>query len=142
MNLNLTLQFEPGDAAQIFAQDFFLDLELVIVAGVLVMASAAASEMGTGRLRAVRRRFYDGFDLCAGEAGLFFGEGGCDLLSGKNEGNEDGFAAAGVFVAGGSGRKASESVAAVDQLFNVQEQELILRCWAMAILRHFQRSLG
>jgi hypothetical protein len=60
--------------------------------------------------------------LGAGETGLFFGESGFDFLSGENEGNEDGLAAS-VRV----GRKTSESVTAIDELFNVEEQELILR---------------
>lgn len=60
----------------------------------------------------------------SGEAGLVFRESGLDLLSGKNEGNEHGLAASAVV-----GRKASQSIAAVDQLFNVQEQDLILRHW-------------
>ena len=54
MDLNFALQFELGDAPQIFAQDFFLDFELMLVAGVLIMASAAAAEMWARRLDAVR----------------------------------------------------------------------------------------
>ena len=54
MHLNFALQFELGDAPQVLAQDFFLDLELVLVAGVLIMASAAAGEIWTGWRDAVR----------------------------------------------------------------------------------------
>ena len=114
VHLNFTLQFDLGDAAQVLAQDFFLDLELLLVAGVLVVASAAAAEMWTRRQDAVRRRLYDGSGLRTGEAGLFLGDCGFDFFSGENKRDEDGFAAAVVI-----GRKASESVAAIDQLFNV-----------------------
>jgi hypothetical protein len=121
MQLNFALEFELGDAAQVLAQDFFLDLELVLVAGVLVMASAATSEMWAGRRDAVRRRFQNRLDLRTGEAGFFFGECGFDLFSGEDEGNEDGFAAGAVFitVTRRFGGKAGQAVAAVDELFDV-----------------------
>ena len=54
MDFDLALQFELGDAPQVLAQDFFLDLELVVIAGVLVMTSAAAAKMWTGRRNSVR----------------------------------------------------------------------------------------
>ena len=82
MDLNFALQFELGDAAQVLAQDFFLDLELVLVAGVLVMTSAAAAEVRTRRMGAVRRGLEDCRGAGAGEAGLLFGERGLDFLSG------------------------------------------------------------
>src|SRR5271170_1553031 len=119
MDLNFALQFELGDAAKILNQDFFLDFELMFVAGVLIVASATAAEMWTGRQNAVRRGLYDCDGVGAGEAGLLFGERRVDFLSGKNEGNENSFATSAVFIAGRSGRKAGESVAAVDELFNV-----------------------
>jgi len=58
----------------------------------------------------------------AREAGLFFSKSGLDFLSGENERNEDGLSASARV-----GRKASETIAAIDELFNVEEQELILR---------------
>ena len=97
MQLNFALQFELGDAAQILAQDFFLDLELMLVGGVLVVASAAAGEMRTGRRDAVRRGFNDCVGVGASEAWLFFGDRCFDFFSGENEGDEDGLAAAAVF---------------------------------------------
>ena len=54
----------------------------------------------------------------AGETGLFFGDGGFDFFAGENERDEYGLTASAVFMAGRSGRKASEAVAAVDELFN------------------------
>jgi hypothetical protein len=50
----------------------------------------------------------------AREAGLFFGDCGFDFFSGENKGDKDSLAASAVV-----GRKAGESVATVDQLFNV-----------------------
>ena len=54
MHLNLAFEFKLGDTPQVLAQDFFLDLELVFVAGMLVVASSTAAEVCTGRLNAVR----------------------------------------------------------------------------------------
>jgi hypothetical protein len=106
MDLNFAFEFELGDAAQVLAQDFFLDFELMVVGGVLVVASAAAGEVWAGRLGAVQRGLYYFAGLGAGEAGLLFGDGGFDFFSGQDEGDENGFAAAAVFI-GGSGGKTS-----------------------------------
>lgn len=116
--MNLALQFELGYAAQVLAQYFFLDLELALVGGVLVVAATAASKIGTSRLDSVRRRLYDCRGAGASEAGLLFGNRGFYLFSGKNKRNENSFAATAVLIAGRCGRKASQSVAAVDELFN------------------------
>ena len=84
----------------------------------------------------MRRRLHYCAGLGAGEAGFFFRECRFDFLSGKNKGDENRLAASPVFagrfiarrsISWRSGRKASESVAAVDQFFDVEEQELILR---------------
>ena len=119
MRLNLALQIELGDAPQILAQDFFLDLKLMLIADVLVLASAAAAEMWTERRDAVRRRLYDCTGVRTGKAGFFFGDYGFDVFPGEDKGNKDSFAASAVLIAVRSGRKTSESVAAIDQLFNV-----------------------
>jgi hypothetical protein len=91
----------------------------MLIADVLVLASAATTEMWTGRRDAVRRRLYDCAGVRTGETGFFFGDYGFDLFSGEDKGNEDSFAASAGFVAVRSGRKTSESVATIDQLFNV-----------------------
>ena len=126
MHLDFGLQFELGDTAQILAQDFFLDFELIFVAGVLVVASAAAAEIFTVWPNPMRRTFDDRFRVRASEARLFFGEHRFDFFSGKNERNEHGLAASAV-VTCRSGGKACESVAAVDEFFDCKEQEMILR---------------
>lgn len=114
MDFDFGLKFEFGEAAKVLAQDFFFDLKLMFVSGVLVMASATAGKVRAGRRDAMRRGFNNCRRVGAGEAGLLFGERGFDFLSGENKGNEDGFAAT-VRVGG----KASEAVSAVDELFNV-----------------------
>src|SRR5208282_929986 len=122
MHFNFALQFELGNAAQILAQNFFLDFELILVGGVLIMAPAAAAEMWARRLDPVRRGFYDCLGLGAGEARFFFRDGGFNFFPVENKRNEYGLAASAVLMAGEcicrrTGRKASESVAAVDELF-------------------------
>jgi hypothetical protein len=112
------LQFELGDPAQIFAQDFFLDFELMLVAGVLVVASATAAEILTGRFNPMWRRLEDGLRLGASEAGLLFGKRGFNLLSGENQRDEDGLATR-ALVTGRTSGKAGEAVAAVDEFFNI-----------------------
>src|SRR5882757_7521285 len=109
MHLDFAFKFDLRDTAQVFAQDFFLDLELMLIAGVLVMASTAAAKVRAGRRDAVRRRLHDCVGLGACESGPFFGKYGFDLLSRENKGNEYGLAASAVFVAGRSGRQAGKS---------------------------------
>jgi hypothetical protein len=119
MQVNFALEFELGDATQVLAQDFFLDLELMFVGGVLVVASATACEMWARWRDAVRGGLDDCFGLCTGEAGLFFGECGFDVFSGEDKGDEDGFAASVVFIARRRGGEARQAVAAVYELFDI-----------------------
>ena len=92
MDFDFRLEFEFGDTAQILEQDFLLDFELMLVSGVLVMASATTAEMRAGRGDALRRRFDDRRGVSTGEAGFFLGERGLDFLSGENKRDEYGFA--------------------------------------------------
>jgi len=100
MNFDVALQLQFGDAAQILAQDFFLDFELMFVVGVLVMASAAVAVMRTVRRDTVRRRLHDCGGMGACEARLFFSERRVNFFGGENEGNEYGFTAAVVLFGG------------------------------------------
>src|ERR1039457_1214889 len=59
MDLDVKWQVELGRAPQALAQDFFLDLKLMLVAGVLVVTTAAAGKVLAARLDAVRRRLED-----------------------------------------------------------------------------------
>jgi hypothetical protein len=131
MNFDVERQVQLGRAEQALAQDFLLDLKLVLVAGVLVAASAAVGEVRTGRQYAVRRGLDDRVGVSARETPLLPGERSLDLLGGQNKRNEHCFSArAGIFVRSGgvrSGGQTGEAVAAVDQLFDCEEQDLILR---------------
>lgn len=122
MNLNLAVEFEPGKPPEIFAQNLLFYFELMLVTGMLILAPPATAKMWAGRRDAVHRRLDDFAGLRPHKAGLFFGERGFDFLAGKNKRNKHGLAASAVI-----GGKASESVATIDQLFNVEEQDLILR---------------
>src|SRR5258707_14168170 len=94
----------------------------MLVAGMLVLASAATSEVGAVGLDAVRRGLEDSFNLRAREAGLLLGEFRLNLFPIQHERDECGFAAS-----VGVGRQAGQALAREDQLFNCQEQEMILR---------------
>jgi len=114
MQLDFAIEFELGDAPKILAQDFFLDFELMLVIGVLVVASTAGTKIWARRRNTMRRRLYDRFGMGSGETGLFLGDRGFDLFSGENERDKYGLAASAVV-----GGQASQPIAAVDKLFNV-----------------------
>jgi hypothetical protein len=82
MDLNFALQFELCDPPQILAEDFRLDFELMLVVGVLVVASATVGEVRAWRRDAVWRWRYYFAGVGAGEAGFFLGESGFDCFSG------------------------------------------------------------
>ena len=127
MYLDLERQFQLSGAPQTLAQDFFLDLQLVLVAGVLVVTSAAATEVLAARRNAVRRRLHNRFNRRSREAGLLFRESSLNFFAGQNKGNEHGLAASAGFACARIGRHTGQAVAAVDELFNCEEQDLILR---------------
>src|SRR5579862_4036452 len=123
VNFNVEGQVEFRRAAQSFAQDFLFDFDLVLVRGVLIVTSAALTVIGTGRLHAVRGSLNDCISLGSRKSRFLLGESGFDFFVGENEGDEDGFAA-GTVVAGRIGGKTGQAVAAVDHLFNSEEQEV------------------
>ncbi len=135
MHVDPALQLKLGDASKALAQDFFLDLNLMLVAGVLVLASTATFIVGTAGLDAMGRGFEDCLSGGAGEAGLLLGEVRLNFLAIQHERNEYSFAGSAVI-----GRQAGEAVAAIDQLFNCQEQEMILRHEQEAQLRTAQAN--
>src|SRR5579864_8412910 len=85
------------------------------------MAAAAASEMRAARFDSMRRPLQDRVRARPCEARLLVGECSLNLLSAQHERNEDGFATA--FLVGG---QVGQSIAAVDHLFDCEEQEVIL----------------
>src|SRR5208282_5198366 len=86
MQLDFAIEFELGDAPQILAQNLFLDFELMLVIGVLVVASTAGTKIWARRRNTMRRRLYDRFGAGSGETGLFLGDRGFDLFSGETKG--------------------------------------------------------
>src|SRR5580700_7913874 len=70
MHLNLARKFELGDAAQVLAQNFLLDIQLMVVVRVLIVASTAVCEMRAWRRNAVRGGLDDGGSVSTREAGL------------------------------------------------------------------------
>jgi hypothetical protein len=127
VNVYVEWQFQLGRTAQTLTQDFFLDLELVLVAGVLVVTSAAAGVVLASWLDAVRRRIDDRICFRSSEAGPLLGQERFDFFLGQDKGDKHGLAASVGFIGVRSGGQTGQAVAAVDQLFDCEEQELILR---------------
>jgi hypothetical protein len=53
MNLEFSGEFQLGDSLEVFFEDFGLELELVVVGGVLVVAPPAAREVGAAGIDAI-----------------------------------------------------------------------------------------
>jgi hypothetical protein len=123
MHLNIERQIQLGDTLQALAQNFLLDLKLVFVAGVLVVASSAARKILAARQNAVWRRLNDRVHLGSCEARLLLGELSLDLFSRQHERYKDGLTASLGFITGRIDGETSQSVAAVDHLFNCEEQD-------------------
>ena len=98
---------EFAQPPQGFAQDVHFQLQLVVVAQVLVVAAAAAGEVGAVGLDAVGGGLHHLGRQGADELARLFDGDDFHLLAGEHEGNEDRFAVV-----------MGEPVAAIDQLFN------------------------
>ena len=122
MRLNLALQIELGDAPQILAQDFFLDLKLMLIARMLIMAPAATREIRAAGEDSLRRSLDDLVYSRAREARFLFDEHRLDFFFRENKRHEYSLPASALI-----GRQTRQSIATVDQLFDCEEQELILR---------------
>ena len=93
----------------------------MFVGGVLVVASAAAAEVRAGGQDALGRGLDDRFGLGSGEPGLLLGEGGFDFLARRTKGRKTALPRP-----RSSAGRCGETVAAVDQLFDGEEQDVIL----------------
>ncbi len=100
-------RFELADALQRFAEDGFLLDELVGVGDVLVVASAADTEVGARRGDAERGGIGDAFGAGAEQLRFLAGDGNIDGFVGENEGGEDDVAAV-----------SRQAVTSVDELLN------------------------
>jgi len=121
MNFNLNRQFNFCRAPQTLAQDFLLDIKLMLVAGVLIVASAARAKVWALRLNPVRGRFGNRFGPCPDKPGLPLCDDGLDGFASQHERNKRSLAASTRVR-----RQARKAVAAVDQLFDIKKQGLIL----------------
>ena len=72
MNRDLGFQFQLGRAAKGFFQDAGLDLKLMFIAHMLIVATAAASEIRTWRLNPVRGRLQNLARASSRKAALLF----------------------------------------------------------------------
>ena len=121
MNAQIDWQFQLGDAPQILFQNGCLNFELMLVAGVLIMASAAALKIWARRRYTIRRRLKNLLSTRSSKAGLLFKQGSLNLLRGQNKRSEHGFARP-MFV----GRQAGQAIATIDKFFDDQAQVKIL----------------
>ena len=121
MNLDLRPDFELGSAAEGFAQNLFLDFELMFVGGVLVMAASAAREIRTGGRDAMGRSLDNRFGVRASESGLLLSDRSFDSFPRQNERQKNRLAAATLV-----GGKVGKAVAAVNHFFDGEKQTLIL----------------
>ena len=115
--LQFGVQLQLGDATQIFFQDGRLDLELMLVIGVLIVASATAREVRASRSDASRRGCENSFQPGSSKPRLLFAKDCLHAFARQYEGHKHRFARA-LFV----GRKPRQSFAAIDQLFNIESQ--------------------
>ena len=122
MNLNLARKLHLRATTQAFEQNVALDLELMFVAGVLVMASATRAKIGTGPCDSMRRCLYDRFGLRSGKCRLLLDDRSLYLFPREHQGKEDRLART-----AGVRWQVRQSVATINQLFNREEQKLILR---------------
>src|SRR5882672_880329 len=81
MNLQLSRQLQLGDAPQIFFENSSFDFELMLVTGVLVVASATAPKIWAWRLDPKRRRRQNLIDLRPRETGLVVNDSGFDAFA-------------------------------------------------------------
>ena len=115
MDVQFGVQFQLGDAPQIFFQNASFDFELMFVVGVLIVASATVLEVRTLRRDASRGRGENFFQSGASEAGFLFAKYCLHAFAGQYEGHKHRFARA-LFV----GRKTRQAFAAIHQLFDIE----------------------
>jgi hypothetical protein len=119
MDLNLTGEFQLCHALKGLAQNFFLDLELVLISGVLVVTSTAVEKIPAAGRDAMWRWLKDRLRFGAGESRFLLDKGSLDILSRNDKRNEDGFAAFPVSFRLRIGWQSSEAIAAIDEFLNV-----------------------
>ena len=122
MDVQFGVQFQLGNAAQIFFQDGSFDLKLMFVVGVLIVASAAALKVRASRIDAPRRSGKNSVQLGAREPGLLFAKSCFHGLAGQDKRHKYRFARTAIV-----GGKSRQPFSAIDQLFDFESQASILQ---------------
>ena len=122
MDLQFGVEFQLGDAAQIFLQNSRFDLELMLVAGVLIVAAATALKIRAPRLDPSVAMPQESALPGLAQSQVSVRAGPLRPSRLQDERHEYGFASA-TFVS----RQAGQTVAAIDELFNSEFQDLILQ---------------
>jgi hypothetical protein len=81
--------FDPAQAAQGFAQDLLLERELLLVVKVLVVAAAAAGEVGAACFDAIAGGFFQVTGQGADKLARLLQRKNVDDFAGQHERNED-----------------------------------------------------
>ena len=123
MNRHTCFQFQLGRAPQIFLQDSNLDLQLMFVAGVLVVAAAATKKIGTDWLYSMRRSLQNRVRATSRKTALLFEQRSFDSFPFEHKGYKHSFPGT-VLI----GRQPRKTVAAINEFFNGELQAKIL-CW-------------
>ena len=115
--MQLGIQFQPGNTAQVFFQNGSFDFKLMFVVSLLIVASAAALEVGATRIDAPRGGGKNSVQLSAREPGLLFPKNCFHSFAGQDKRNKYRFA--GTLIVGG---KARQPIPAIDHLLNIESQ--------------------
>ena len=121
MDLDLDREFQLRRPPQRLSQNLLLDFELLLVVDVLVVAASALLEVWTAGLNPMRRCFSEVLHLGSGESGFLLGNAGFDFLSREDKRNKNRLATAACIR-----RQMRQAVAAINQLFDGEEQAVIL----------------
>jgi len=120
MNDEISVELDLRNTAQVLFQNRNFDLELMFVLGVLVMTASAGLKVWATRLNAMRRRLDNSVGTGSGKSALLLQQRGFNLLALQRKRHEHGFAPAMLI-----GRQAGQAIAAINQLFDGEEQRMI-----------------
>ena len=122
MQVQFGIQFQPGNAAQVFFQDGSFDLKLMFVISVLIVASAAALKVGTSRIDAPGRGGKDFVQLSARESRLLFPKSCLHSFARQDKRHKYRFARTSIV-----GGKPRQPVPAINQLLDVSRKPRFYR---------------
>ena len=107
------VEFQFGDTLQVFSQDTRFDLQLMSVAGVLIVTSATSLKIRAPWLDTLCRCCNDVIYAGASKTWFLFEQGGLDSFIFKDEGDKYGFSSA-TFIR----RQAGKAIATVYKFFD------------------------